>query len=305
MATKTQLLNNWPSNLDAKIGAALPPTPFRVYIVAVNDDDKSADVRISRYSSVLSSPDINDRLTLIGIDVKLNLKYPEKLWLEIFYDKNLSPVFGIVNKGVKWPARVVDTAHKDETLEIYPKEHEFITKADLEGKTRSLSATLALVNQYERATSAELHYRRNTGVIADNELSALQTAATNKYSEIRAVIYKYANSMNRFFDAAPSAVWRKLFRTYTLIAYTTHDKDTDLEGSVVRPKISAETATQAGVNKATLQTDYKIVQCLNTDLYLTEICYQNRYPARLAMPFHRPVYYFNDAGKVEETTNTK
>ncbi len=304
MATlKAGLLPINPSRRDVGGGRAPDPTPFRVYVMAVDDGDQSSDVRVSRYSAILGSPDVNDIVPLIGIDLKLNIKYGDKIWVEVFYDKNLVPVFGIINKGHKWSSTVVNPAQTNETVLTYPNEHEFITKADMVGKLADLDGIIALVNTYQAASIAELTYRKNVGIITADTFNDLQSTATTQYQRVKDLITDYKKNMNKFFDAAPQVNWRKLFRTYTLIAYTTHDTNLDLDGTGIDPRPPLNTTTPT-IPQASQQVFYRLVQCLTSDLYLADMCFQNRYPAKIPVPYHRPVYYFNDNGKVEDTVNT-
>lgn len=302
---KQTLIPVVPSRRSITGGAAPSSTPFRVYVMAVDNSNQTADIRISRYSAVLSTLDINDRLPIIGIDLKLNIEYGDKVWLEIYYDRNLSPVFALINTGPKWTATVVNPgqSNANQTTAIYPKEHEFIVKQDISSKLTELDDVIALVATYKTAATDELGYRKNVGIITETQHTELIEAVDEQYQNVENLIKEYKKNMNKFFESAPTSVWRKLFRTYTLVAYTTHEPNLDLEGTSVDPTPPAATETP-DVPTATDQISYRIVQCLNTDLYLADMCYQNRYPAKLPVPYHRPVYRFEEEGKIEDDVNT-
>lgn len=292
-----------PSPRSIEGGSAPAPTPFRVSVIATNDANQTADIKISRYSSVLASPNISDKVPIIGVDLKINIAYADKLWLEIFYDRNLVPVFCLVNKGRKWASTVTNPTNSNEQVNVYPNELEFITKIDMSGKLADLETALTLVDTYRAAALEEVTYQKNTGVITEDSFSTLTEAIGVQYQTVSDLINDYKKNMNKFFEASPSGLWKKLFRTYTLIAYTTHETSAALEGQKISPRAPVE-ATTPTIPQVSEPIAYKIVQCLNNDLLLADMCFQNRYPAKIALPYHRPVYYFADNGKNEEAVNT-
>lgn len=300
---KSQPLLITPSNRALQGGSATEPEPFQIYVMATNHSDQSADVRVSRYSALLASPDIRDRVPIVGIDLKINIKYGDKMWLEVFYDLNLVPVFAIINKGKKWAAKTVNPAQSSTVVDVYPKQHEFITKLDITTKIAEIEAVSAIIVTYKAATAAELLYRSNVGVLSAKEYTDYTDALDTQYQQVQDLISAYKSNLSQFFQSAPTALWKKLFRTYTLIGYTSYEANVDLNGITIYPNPPAP-ATSSGVPQATKQVSYKIVQCLQSDLYLADMCYQNRYPAKLPIPYHQPVYYFTYDGKVEETVNT-
>lgn len=300
---KTGLLSTQVSNHILTAGKVVPSTPFKAYITGVNDAEKTATVRIARYSAILKSLDINDRLPIMGLDIDLTIRYGDKIWVEVFYDKNLTPVFGVLKTGNKWDAQVVNPeTTSGQTIKVYPKEHEFITKKDITRKLSDVDSTLSVINSYRDESLAIFAYRNNTGQISDAQYDDYVDAVNANYQLIKTSITEYKKNLNQFFSAAPTATWKKLFRTFTLICYTTHDNNLDLDASTISPTPQPETPSD--VPQASQQNVFRLVQCLYSDLYLADMCYDNRYPARIPIAYHRPIYYFVEDGKVEDESNT-
>ncbi len=276
-------------------------TPFRAYLLEVGTPSV---VSISRYSAVLNSTDVRDRVTVIGVDAPININYGDKVWLETFYDRNLQPVFCIVNSGTHWPAVTLDT--EDQTIQsvVYPDELEFITKFDLNNKIIELEATVNRVGELRQAVTDNTNLQKDMGFIDQAKATEILTGIESGYTAIAALVTNYKAQMNNFFAGAPTSIWKKLFRTYTLICYTTKDTNYKLDGQCISPGVPVP-ATQPAVPTATKDPMFKLVQCLNSDLLLIDICHQNRFPARLPIPYHRPVYnYFYD-NQNEDVRNTE
>ncbi len=296
------ILENVPKRLAFGGEQKLDGTPFRIYSSAPTAID--VNVRISSYSRIFNSPNLNDVVQLIGCNLKFKVKYAEKIWLEIFYDKNLTPVFGIINHGNKWTTKTVNPSNKNQLNFLYPNEMDFITKYDLVNKIADLDNTVNNIQDMKASAIAEITYQNNVGIIPSDQFNAYNASLEKQYSEVITKVKDYKNSINNFFSDAPSQVWKKLFRTYTLIGYTTKDFNNNLDGIEISPPIEIPSSTPS-VPTATPKVNYKIVQCLDNDLLLADMSYQNRYPARLPMPYHRSVYYYPIDGKEEEAVNTK
>ncbi len=304
MANKpTNVINIAPTNRDISGGPAPEGSPFRVILLAVDNSDKSCTVKVSPHSRVYASPNVKDDVQIIGLNLEHELVYGQKLWLETFYDKNLSPVFSIVVVDTKWRAQTVNPANTATTVDVYPNELEFITKFDLANKVSDLDGVIARVSAMQAAAIRELTYQKNSGLMSQEVYAETVEHANAAYESVRDLIDEYKTNLNLFFAGAPDTLWRKLFRTYTLIAYTTRDLARDLEGTLISPRNSAP-VTIPSVPQASAQIDYRIVQCLHSDLLLAEYCYQSRYPARLPLPYHRPVYDYFENGNEEDVTNS-
>jgi len=275
-----------------KGGESRDVSPFAVSII---NNSPNIQVKVSRFSAILKSPNIKDKLNLIGVNVPMDIQYGDKIWLEIFYDRNLSPVFGLINYGKKWGAQ---TYTPSGSVDVYPNELELITKNDLSSKIDELGSTTSLVNDVYQKAYEEITDEFRGGFITQSQQDALHSGLQAAFNVINDNIIKYKQDMNQFFVAAPNATYKKLFRSYTLIAYTTKDMNGELEGLIARPP-NIGSPSQGGVNTSTEDASFKIVQTLATDLLLADICHQNRYPAKLPIPYHRAPYYFVYDGKEE------
>lgn len=282
-------------------GQPIPfPTPFRVY---VSQSSPSVKIIISAYSAVFKSPNPLDTLDLAGIDVPIDIKYGDKIWLEIFYNQNLSPVLGIVNTDSKWLATTIG-ANKSQVV-VYPQQLEFISSADIPNKISDLTDTTNSINTFEQATKDQITLELDMGLLDDTTATANIAQVDSDFSDLKKTFQTYVSNFNTFFSQSPTINSKKLFRTYSLIAYTTKNvDDSKLDGEIVSPPAETPTDNQ-GVPQSVDDPSFKIVQCLSNDLLLTDICYNNQFPAKLPMPYTRAVYDYQVDGQDEETTNTK
>ena len=276
-------------------------TPFRAYLIEAGATPK---ISISRYSSVLNSTDIKDRVAVIGVDAPIEIRYGDKVWIETFFDRNLEPVFCMIGNGPKWDAVTLDTSSQTVETLVYPDELEFITKYDIENKIEELQSAIDRIETLRLTVIDDVNSQKNMGFILEARANEIITAINEGYQGVTQLVQTYRGNMNGFFDGSPVSNWKKLFRTYTLICYTTKDTNYKLDGRCVSPGIVVPTTTPF-IPTATPDPIFKIVQCLNSDLLLVDICHQNRFPARLPMPYHRPVYNFVYQGKNEDDENTK
>ncbi len=232
---KQPILNTPTTSREVSGGPAPFFTPFRIYIVKVNDD-KSCTIRISRYSSVLNSPNIKDTITLVGVDIEMDISYSDKVWLEVFYDRNLVPIFGIINSGPKWAAQTANPANTTELQDVYPEELEFITHNDLTAKVADLDLVNASIISFQNQALTQLSFQKDVGILTQTQYADLVTATNDAYNTLKTTLVTYKKDMNQFFQNAPTGTWKKLFRTFTLIGYTTYDLNPNLDGSIVTPR---------------------------------------------------------------------
>lgn len=295
-------LHTQPAGVPTLQGETIPsPTPFRIYI---NKSSPEVEIKVSRYSAVLNSPDILDKVVILGLDIPFKIEYGTKIWLEIFYDRNLTPVFGYINTGKKWPAKVTSVSGKSEQVEVYPDELEFIIKTDLTTKITEVEDAVKKVQEIRKKAEDEITLSKNLGFLTSEKAQTYIAAATKQFDEVTKKITEYKKEMTNFFASAPTANTRKLLRTYTLIGITTKNLDNKLDGLIVQPEVKGP-ATNKATQQATEDSKFKIVQCLSNDLLLADICFQNRFPARLPIPYHRAIYYYVHKDKDEEIATTK
>ena len=276
-----------------------PATPFRAFLLQNGDNPQ---VAISSNSMVLQSPNILDRLPLIGTDLPIDIVYGDKIWLEIFYNSALTPIFGIITSGRKWAAVVADTANTETFNQVYPEELEFISKYDLENKINELEATIARIDTLKQATTDQIDSQRAQGYILEAAANDAKTAAVSSYDATKQLVVEYQGQMNQFFTASPSNISKKLFRTYSLICYTTKKTSYKYDGIIISPTVSVPT-TPPTVPTVTASPVFKLVQVLSSNLLLVDICFQNRFPAVLPIPYHSPVSLCYYQGEDEEAAN--
>ncbi len=277
--------------------------PFQVSLYKVNDKVR---VTVNKYSFLLNSPDPTDLVTVIGLDVPVILLPTDKIWLETFYDRNLNPVFAIINSAPKWLAETADGDNIEETTPVYPNQFEFISKIDLPNKISELDEVRNRVEGLRTSEVDNVNNLRLQGYIDDGEKEDLLQQISDKYTDLDASVVAYQSAMSNFFTGAPINLWRKLFRTYTLISYPTKNLNNGLPGLVVAPtpEVPATNPAQGSIVTAEEDSTFKIVQCVRDSLLLVDYSYQNRFPARLPIPFPTPISPFIIDGENEEEVNT-
>jgi hypothetical protein len=141
-------------------------------------------------------------------------------------------------------------------------------------------------------------YEKNNGIISASEYTIQVTATNSAFDSIKEIVTSYKNNFNTFFNSAPRENWRKLFKSYVLIGYSTKADDFKLD-SINVPLRSVAPNTLASVVTAVTSPDFRIVQCLNSDIVLVDGCYQNKYPYRIPMPSFRGINSFYNNGVLE------
>jgi hypothetical protein len=278
--------------------------PFAVVVDTINKAAQDATVRISKYSKVLESPDIRDTVDVLGLERRFEIEYRDKIWLEIYYDRNLTPVFGLIQWGNKWPATALSPDDEETEVEVYPSQLEFITRLDLEDKIEELEAVADELRDI-RIESLDFYQNQfDLGYITSEEKTSLQEQAIEFYDDMFDRIEAYNNDFSSFFSGSVNSLSKKLFRTYTLLAYTTKDFDGLLDGEKVSMPIIVTNPNPA-LPEAQDDKSFKLVSCVKQNLLIIDICHNNAYPAKLPIPYNAPVYDFINAdGFDEEEENT-
>ena len=292
---------NPPSNLQIAPGGLVLVHPFKASIISIDNVEKICSISINRFSNVVKSQSVLDNLDILGRNLKLNFPYGSKCWLEILFDRNREPVIGFIRVGNKWVSTVRDS--KGASTEIYPKCEEFISKLDLTDKVAEIDALISYIDELKTSSQAELLFQKNNGVITESQYQVANSSAETEFSKRKKSITEYKEEMPKFFSSAPSASWKKLFKIYLLIAYSTKDTSSAMPGSSAY--FSKEgSAKTPDVPQAAAENSYRIVQCAHSDFLLQDSWYNDSYPSKVLVPCPRPVHTFYDGQETEEDKNT-
>lgn len=299
---KSRLIpQNPPLDLKVKSLEFSNPHPFKVSIISIDDISKLCSISVNANSQVLKSQNILDKLDILGKNLELEFPYGSKVWLETLFDRNREPVLGLIRVGNYWPAMVNNSSGVREL--VYPKCEEFISKSDLESKIAEMEGVLVYLDQLKELSAAELLFQKDNGIITVSQYQVALGQADAGFEKRKTSIREYKADLPKFFTAAPSATWKKLFKLYTLIAYTTKDNSAAIPGASAFFSKQGSTTTPA-VPQVTPENSYRIVQCAHSDYLLQDSWYNDSYPSKVLVPCPRPVHTFYDGQETEEDKNT-
>lgn len=283
----------------------IPGVPFKV--IPIKDDI----VKVSYFSSLLENFDIKNFIPIVGLDYEFKIKYGDKIYVVIYFDKNLQVVSAQLRHDNLWWSSKTKRVKLDGSIEevpVYPNEIELISKLDLIKKNEEIqnditrlredfSAQIAIVQAKVTAEPPELTEQQAATKIAQ---------LTKQFEENVEKFIKLGTTIAQFFGSTPSrgidlnttagkaqaSGVKKQFKAYKLVAYTTKDLDAQLTGSIIYPVPTGD--------------PFKLIQCLSNDLMLVDSCI-NEIGCRLPIPWSRPVYYYSidDNGTAEDDKSIK
>ena len=294
-------LQNPPSNLKISGGELVSNHPFKISVISLDNVTKECSILVNLHSHVLASQDVLDKVEVLGKNLKLSFPYGSKVWFEILFDRDRNPVVGFVRVGNKWAAKTKNSSGV--LQDVYPNCEEFISKDDLVAKLADLDVLISYVDELKTKSAEELLFQKNNGIITQSQYQVLTANSEPAFARYKTILQNYKTELPKFFEAAPSASWKKLFRLYYLIGYSTKDMSGAVPGSIAY--FSNEgSSTTPDVPQAVKPSSYKVIQCANSDLLLQDSWYNNSYPSKILVPFGRAVHTFYDGQETEEDKNT-
>lgn len=299
---KSRLIpQNPPLDLKIKSLEFSNPHPFKASIISIDDVSKLCSISVNAHSQVLKSQNILDHLDILGRNLALESPYGSKIWLETLFDRNREPVIGIIKVGNYWNSTVNNSSEVPEL--VYPKCEEFISKSDLSVKTGEMDDLLLYIDQLKELSSAELLFQSDNGIITASQYQLALSQIDSGFEKRKNSIREYKADLPKFFASAPSPSWKKLFKLYTLIAYTTKDNSASVPGVSALFSKQGSTVTPE-VPQVTAENSYRIVQCAHSDFLIQDSWYNDSYPSKVLVPCPRPVHTFYDGQTTEEDNNT-
>jgi hypothetical protein len=276
-------------------------TPFEVYLPYISGG--VAYAAISAYSSLFKNFNATSSLPISGLNFAFPFTYPNKIYLEIIYDSELSPVYGKIKVNRKWPTSVVNTLGGENT-QTYPNFYEIITSGDIAQKTTELEADNTNNEAIRTSSLATITQLAALGYYTPEEVTSLNAKINNTYDECAELLEAYLEDFPNFFSSGGT---RKLFKTINLIAYTTKDFSNNLKGLIFNPETVLNPNNIAEGAEPTIVAEekkFKVVQCCNADLMIVPTNYGNT-AGKVAIQWGRGVYDFFQDDVLEETTNTR
>jgi hypothetical protein len=269
---------------------------FKISITSLDNASKECSVSVESNSFIVKSQSILDRVDVLGKNLELKLPYKHKIWLEVLFDANRIPVLGLIKTGIKWDATVKSSS--GDSQKIYPNCEEFISRSDITDKTVEVDRLISYIDTLKESSDKELDFQVESGLITKQQYDDAVKLSNPTFEKYKTILKEYKASMSKFFVSSPSQSWKKLFRLYYLIGYTTKD----LKGAFgSRAYFSNEGSSSSPQVAQTSKTnDYKIVQCANSDLILQDSWYNSTYPSKILVPYSRAVHPFFDGQNMEE-----
>lgn len=289
-----------PSNRITSGGDVIVQSPFKLNIVSINDASKKCSVSVNPNSQILKSDDILDTVDLIGKNLPLDFPYGSKIWLEVFFDSSRAPVMALIKTGAKWTGQVKNS--NGELQDVYPSCVEMISRQDVTAKTSEIDSEISYLTTLENLSNDELSYQVNNGVITQEQYSQLLSQSSQQFNTHRQTLRDYKSNLSRFFSAAPSQQWKKLFKLYKLIGYSTKDPSGKIPGQNLF-FANDGAAIQPSVPQAEPKSNYKIVQCLDSDLLVVNSWHLDIYPSKSLAQYGRPIHTFYIGQETEEEIN--
>lgn len=288
------------SNIISSGGELAAQHPFRFNVVSIDDSLKRATVSVNKNSQILKSDSISDTLPIIGKNIGLDFRYGYKIWIEVLFDSSRNPIMGFVKTGPKWTATTLDSTGA--SAEVYPDCVEMIGRQDIAAKTTEVDALISYISTVETLSNTELDYQVDNGVITQETYSSLLSTSSEQFQNYRTILREYKTNLSKFFTAAPSQQWKKLFRLYKLIGYTTKDPSRTIQAANLYFP-SEGSATNPAVPQSVEKSDYRLVQCLDSDLIVVDSWHLGIYPSKSLIQYSRPVHQFYIDGELEEEIN--
>ena len=278
--------------------------PFHPIVHSIDETTGEVNVKINKYSSLIRPFSIKSVDPIVGLDYHFPIRYGDKIYLQVYYDRLGTPICPKIKYAPKWLAKTVNPTDTGKTTFVYPQEIELITRHDIQNKVEELNREIDDNEVVKNAIFQQIIARSAAGLIDTDSGSREITKIGDDFANIQADLTELVSDMNNFFTGSTS-LRRKQFASYTLLATTTKDTNSHLYGTIINSAVQPQTNSQPGTNQAAKITKYKLVPCVFNDLIFTEVFYNNT-PCKYPIPFNRSVYYYDTGDGVEEDEeNTK
>lgn len=270
--------------------------PFAPKVIKVDEQTNEITVIISPYSEVLLGTSINNNLFIIGLQCPLVIKYGDKVWLEIFFDLNNTPVCGVIRTGKKWATQYYSNSNNNNKQDIYPEVVDLITTRDIADRTTELNTINQEILELKNDYSDSIDLLVTRGYYTNEEGEDRKKSFNDEYTDFKKIFDTFVGNLNSYFSDTSYSFLRKQFRLYVPITYTTNNLTNDIQGQ----NVSAGTIdkSQGSVKVAGETVEFKVVAAQNSNLLIVDSAYKNLYPAKITIPYFKPIYFSDEDSQV-------
>ncbi len=270
-------------------------SPFLVIRNSVDAPNQKAKVFVSPYSVLMDNFSATSSVPIAGLEYIFSIEYGDKIWLETFYDFDLNPSFSRIQKGKRWSSSSLNSSGLP--IESYPSYFEYITHRDINNKIVLLEDFYSGLDSTKNGILDLYQDYLDFKYISQEKFTIKQQELNSLYQSLKDGVRGYINDFNNFFINGVGT--KKLFRTFTLLAYTTKNFDGFLDGSFIN--IPIKITAQGEIPQSQSNNNIKLVQCVFSNLLCIDTVFNNSYAAKIPVPFTSPVNKFvNLDGDIED-----
>lgn len=263
--------------------------PFSIFVDSIDAESRTANVRISKFSSIFFDYSLDSRLNIIGLDYSFPFELGQKIWLEVFYDRLGNPICPKIKFGSRWLTQTVNPISNSERVDVYPSQIELITRFDIANKTAELNEEYNDNNLIKSAIVTQIGERVSSGLISSEESILLLAELESSYSESQADLLDLINNLGSFFQGS-SSLRKKQLRSFTLIGSATDNLAPTLSGEIISPVPTADPASTPSVVLPGKNNKFKIIQHCNTDLIVNDLFYLDSFFCKMPVPWTKGLY---------------
>lgn len=263
--------------------------PFSIFVDSIDSATRSAQVRVSKYSSIFSDYSLDSNVFIVGLDYAFSFDLGKKIWLEVLYDRLGNPICPKIKSGAQWISQTVNPASTTDSLDVYPSQIELITRYDISKKAAELNAEYSDNNVIKTAVTAQINARLTAGLISAAQSATLLSELDTNYSAAQEDLLDLTNNLGDFFQGS-STLRKKQLRSFTLIGSASDTFDSTLLGEIISPVPTADPSSTPTVVLPGQENDFKIVQHCYTDLILNDLFYHDSFLCKIPVPWTKGLY---------------
>ena len=241
---------------------------------------------VNQSSLILTDFSCRDPLPTFGTELQYKLSYGSKIYWEIYYDKNGTPLCARLRNDRRWQDGTVNiksTAGGVVKVPSYPSEIILISKLDLSDTSSDIEKDIQSASSDVEAMISGMEARTAQGGFNAEEAAARAARLRLELEDYTSVMNQLQGSLSKFFSSGAS---KKQIRSFKLLAFTTKNPDPQLFGRVVNEDKDGG-------------TKYKIVQTITSDLMIVPCCYRGA-GCKTLIPWTRGIHDYQYRGRLED-----
>lgn len=263
--------------------------PFSIFIDSIDSINRSAEVRVSKYSSIFADYSLDSNSIIIGLDYPFSFSLGEKIWLEVLYDRLGNPICPKIKSGIQWSRQTINPASTSENIDVYPSQIELITRYDISNKIAELTSDYNDNEAIRAAILVRLADQLSAGLISSDEYVSLVNELNINYDIAQEDLLNLINNLGDFFQGS-STLRKKQLRSFTLIGSATTTLDYALAGEIVSPIPTEDPASTTTVILPGQDNNFKIIRHCDTDLILNDLFYLDSFLCKIPIPWTKGLY---------------